>query len=75
MPPLLLLLFQCAGFYPRDPEYAELLESAKVNVPTLFIVGQSDKLIPPERSHALMDTFDQATADMFEHPGEPAGAS
>jgi dienelactone hydrolase len=60
---------QCAGFLPRDPEYASLLENAKVDVPTLFVMGQSDALIPPARSHALMDTFDQRTADMFEHPG------
>jgi predicted esterase len=65
----LLLLLQCAGFLPRDPEYASLLENAKVDVPTLFVMGQSDALIPPARSHALMDTFDQRTADMFEHPG------
>ncbi|KAF6261144.1 serine hydrolase-domain-containing protein [Scenedesmus sp. NREL 46B-D3] len=59
----------CAGFLPRDPEYAALLEAAKVDVPTLFVMGTSDALIPPARSHALMDTFDQRTADMFEHPG------
>lgn len=65
-----MLLLQCAGFLPRDPEYAALLENAKVDVPTLFVMGRSDALIPPARSHALMDTFDQRTADMFEHPGE-----
>lgn len=67
--PLPKFCIVCAGFLPRDPEYAALLESAKVDVPTLFVMGQSDALIPPARSHALMDTFDQRTADMFEHPG------
>lgn len=67
--PLPKFCLVCAGFLPRDPEYAALLENAKVDVPTLFVMGQSDALIPPARSHALMDTFDQRTADMFEHPG------
>eukprot|EP00882_Tetradesmus_deserticola_P004885 GHRQ01005148.1.p1 GENE.GHRQ01005148.1~~GHRQ01005148.1.p1 ORF type:complete len:317 (+),score=116.84 GHRQ01005148.1:352-1302(+) len=67
--PLPKFCIVCAGFLPRDPEYAALLESAKVDVPTLFVMGASDALIPPARSHALMDTFDQRTADMFEHPG------
>lgn len=63
------LVPQCSGFLPRDPEYAQLLEAAKVDVPSLFIMGASDSIIPLPRSHALMDTFEHSTTDLFEHPG------
>jgi pimeloyl-ACP methyl ester carboxylesterase len=60
---------QCAGFLPRDPKYAGLLEAARVAVPSLFICGDADTLVPPERTLALMATFDPATAALLRHPG------
>jgi len=47
----------------------ELLEAAKVDVPTLFIIGGTDSIIPPARSHALMDTFLHSATDLYQHPG------
>jgi pimeloyl-ACP methyl ester carboxylesterase len=44
------LRLQCAGFLPNDPEYAALLNEARVDVPALFIIGQADALIPPSRT-------------------------
>lgn len=41
---------QCAGFLPNDPQYADLLRDARVDVPALFITGHADALIPPHRS-------------------------
>lgn len=41
---------QCAGFLPNDPQYADLLREARVDLPALFISGQADALIPPHRS-------------------------
>ncbi|KAF8055937.1 dfr1 [Scenedesmus sp. PABB004] len=67
--PLPKFCIAVAGFLPRDPDYAKLLEDAATDVPTLFVMGTADRLIPPARSHALMDTFDQACADLYEHPG------
>eukprot|EP00775_Hariotina_reticulata_P006901 gene6901-7117_t len=59
----------CSGFLPRDPEYVALLEAAKVDVPALFVIGDTDSIIPPARSHTLMDTFLHSTTDLFQHPG------
>lgn len=41
---------QCAGFLPNDPDYAALLKQARVDVPALFIMGDTDALIPPHRT-------------------------
>jgi pimeloyl-ACP methyl ester carboxylesterase len=43
-------IMQCAGFLPNDPQYADLLQEARVDVPALFITGAADALIPPHRS-------------------------
>lgn len=59
-----------SGFLPRDPRFADLLSSARVELPTLFVWGTADKLIPVERSQALMDTFDARSACSFEHDGK-----
>lgn len=64
---------QCAGFLPRDPVYANLLSEERCSIPSLFILGDSDTLVPPERTLALFDTFDPATAQLLRHPGEAAG--
>lgn len=59
----------CAGFLPNDPQYADLLKEARVDVPALFISGAADALIPPHRSKELMDTFDPTAVTLLEHPG------
>jgi hypothetical protein len=45
---------QCAGFLPNDPQYAALLRDTRVSIPSLFITGQSDKLIPPHRTQVCV---------------------
>jgi hypothetical protein len=48
---------QCAGFLPNDPRFAELLQQAKVDVPSLFIMGAADALIPPHRTQVCVCVF------------------
>lgn len=55
---------------PRDPQYASLLSEERVATPSLFILGDSDALVPPERTLALMGTFDPQAAALLRHPGE-----
>jgi len=62
-------LAQCAGFLPRDPIYSALLSDMRVAVPSLFILGESDALVPPERTLELLNTFDPSTAELLRHPG------
>jgi hypothetical protein len=64
-------LWQCAGFLPKDPRYAELLERARVALPTLFTMGEGDTIITLDRSQALADTFDKP--GVYTHPGEWGG--
>ncbi|GBF87771.1 hypothetical protein Rsub_00482 [Raphidocelis subcapitata] len=66
-PPRFAIL--CAGFLPRDPAYSSLLERARVAVPTLFVLGDADALVPPERTLELVATFDPAAAQLLRHPG------
>jgi hypothetical protein len=40
-----------------------------VAVPSLFILGEADALVPPERTLALLETFDRSTAEVLRHPG------
>ena len=63
-----------SGFVPRDHEAAALLLAGS-GMPTLHIIGQSDTLVVPERSHALAALFDRAV--VVEHQGGhmvPSGA-
>ena len=59
----------CSGFLPRDPEYASLIQKARPGLASLFICGQADQLVPPERMDELAGAFDPATARVFSHPG------
>jgi predicted esterase len=43
-------LTQVAGFFPRDQRWAEVLEGGSADIPLLLIHGESDKLVPLERS-------------------------
>ncbi|KIY94360.1 hypothetical protein MNEG_13602 [Monoraphidium neglectum] len=58
-----------AGFLPRDPTYSELLAAERVTTPSLFVVGEADALVPPERTLALMDTFDPQSTSLLRHAG------
>jgi pimeloyl-ACP methyl ester carboxylesterase len=67
--PNTLPAMQVAGFLPRDPEYSTLLQTVKCTVPALFVVGESDELIPPDRSAALMATWHAPAAELLKHGG------
>ncbi|KAI8465446.1 MAG: alpha/beta-hydrolase [Monoraphidium minutum] len=67
--PLPTFAILCAGFLPRDPVYAGLLSEERPATPALIILGESDALVPPERTLALMDTLDPAAARLLRHPG------
>lgn len=56
------------GFVPRDPKVAALLTASPPQVPTLFISGEGDQLVPPERTRALMECFAGET-EIALHPG------
>lgn len=56
------------GFVPRDENVAALLSASPPRVPTLFISGEDDQLVPPERSRALMACFGGHT-ELLLHPG------
>lgn len=58
-----------SGFMPRDPVYAALLSEERTRTPCLFILGEADNLVAPERTLALMDTFDVEAAALLRHPG------
>ena len=38
-------------------------------MPTLFVIGDADTLVPPERTLELAATFDPAAAQELRHPG------
>lgn len=62
-------LIQAGAFLPKDPKYADILSSCMVKTPTLFVFGEQDQLIPPERTQQLMDTFDSAFTQQYQHSG------
>ena len=46
-----------------------MLTSNAVHVPTLFICGEKDQYIPPERTEELTVTFDALCIRRYEHTG------
>ncbi|PNW85977.1 hypothetical protein CHLRE_03g201439v5 [Chlamydomonas reinhardtii] len=60
-----------AGFLPRDPAVAALVQAGGpgVGVPVLFVSGTSDSLVPPERTAELRACFPPAVCSTFTHGG------
>ncbi|KAG2436656.1 hypothetical protein HXX76_006184 [Chlamydomonas incerta] len=60
-----------AGFLPRDPAVAALVqaEGPGVRLPLLFVSGTSDSLVPPERTAELRACFPPAVGSTFTHGG------
>lgn len=57
-----------AGFVPADDgAVAQLLRDGVKDIPTLHVIGTSDTLVEPERSHALAACFEGSV--IVEHPG------
>lgn len=46
-----------------------MLTAHMVKTPTLFVHGQQDQLIPPERTQQLIGTFDPACTQQYQHSG------
>lgn len=53
------------GFVSNDPEHATLY--ANLSLPSLHVIGQADRIVPPEASLALAARFTEPT--IFEHDG------
>lgn len=60
---------QVGAFLPKDPKYAKLLTQNTVQVPTLFVCGESDNYIPLDRTKEVMKTFDQQHVQQYRHSG------
>lgn len=56
------------AFLPRDERWAGLLAASPARVPTLFVSGEGDQLVPPERTRALMECFG-GSKELLLHPG------
>lgn len=56
------------AFLPRDERWAGLLAASPPRVPTLFVSGEGDQLVPPERTRALMEYFG-GSKELLLHPG------
>ncbi|DBA79095.1 TPA: Ovarian cancer-associated protein 2 [Trebouxia sp. C0004] len=57
------------AFLPKDPEYAHMMTQAAISVPTLFITGGKDQLIPLQRTEELIATFDPDSIQRYVHEG------
>ncbi len=68
-----LTLVECFGqagaFLPKDPEYAHMMTQAAISIPTLFISGRKDQLIPLQRTEELIATFDPDSIQRYMHDG------
>lgn len=64
---------QIAGFLPRDERFADLLRTNKPGMPILIVHGESDALVPPERSRQLQDAIQNAEnsplIERYKHAG------
>lgn len=58
-----------AGFLPKDPSFAALVLEARPAIPSLFVYGTADALVPPDRSKQLIEAFDPAHTVVYEHGG------
>ncbi|DBB12823.1 TPA: hypothetical protein ACH3X3_005587 [Trebouxia sp. C0006] len=57
------------AFLPKDPEYAHMMTQAAISIPTLFISGRKDQLIPLQRTEELIATFDPDSIQRYMHDG------
>lgn len=57
------------AFLPKDPRYAQMMTTNLVRTPTLFIYGEKDQLVPPQRTEELIATFDPDSVHRFVHSG------
>jgi predicted esterase len=57
------------GFLPRDDALAASVRCAAIDTPTLFVAGDADALIPPDRTEALAACFAEGAATWLRHPG------
>ena len=65
-----------SGFVARDIEAGAGLLAGVENVPSLHVFGESDQLVVPDRSRALVECFTDAT--VIAHEGGhmiPSGAT
>lgn len=60
---------QIAGFMPYDDGMSERIADAQCSVPSLFVWGTSDELVPAARSKQLSAAFDAAATQTYEHGG------
>ena len=60
---------QISSFMPRDERYADLLdrERMQIGLPTLFVHGLEDKLVPLAQGERLSGSFSNGT--MLVHRG------
>ncbi|GAX85192.1 hypothetical protein CEUSTIGMA_g12610.t1 [Chlamydomonas eustigma] len=58
-----------SGFLPRDPSFAELVQKARPSVPSMFVYGTADEMVPPERTQELIAAFDQECSSVYKHAG------
>lgn len=58
-----------SGFLPRDEAYASKIREAKTCVPSLFVLGTQDQLVPEQRTRDLVAAFDETSTAVFVHPG------
>ena len=69
-PQLLDVAMQAAGFLPRDPQWAaEVSTVARIPVKSMVVHGQSDRLVPIERSQQLQTAMGAACSLTYVHPG------
>ncbi len=67
--PMPKLAIMISGFLPRHPESAEMLRQARPRIPSLFVYGTGDTLVPADRTEAMIETFDAGCRQVFVHDG------
>ena len=63
------VVYQAGAFLPKDPKYAQSLTSLAIDVPTLFVCGEKDQYISPERTEEIIRTFEPQSVQRFVHKG------
>ena len=57
------------AFLPKCQQEAAAVHAARLSVPTLFVSGEKDALIPPARSEALAAVWEPGTVEWLRHGG------
>ena len=65
----LRLAVLAAGFLPRDASYAAALAVGCPALPTLFVYGEADALVPEERTRGLWEAFAPGAVHRHLHGG------